>query len=166
MYTKVIPFKDYKGNPRNMTVHLNLDEREFFKLFPEFYRILTWRDSLISEESRDLSPDEVRDFYNDLEEVLLTAWGIPSEDGLYFRKTEKYDFQESALFNALMMEFVTNPSAANEVLKELMPSNMEDMIKKFEGNLDKAADSPETPAEIQAKIRALQAQLPTDSKAE
>lgn len=166
MYEQVIPFKDYKNNPRNMKVQLNLDEREIFKLFPEFQRVLSWRDSLMGEDIRELSPEEVRDFYNDLEEILLAAWGELSEDGLNFVKTDKYKFESSALFNALMVMFVTDQAAANKMIDALLPKGLQDLITKQKDNLEKAASNPETPEAIQARIRELQAQLPKDSASE
>lgn len=163
MYEKVIPYKDYRDKARNEAIHLNLNTNEFFKLFPEFHRVLGWRDTLMAEEDvRELAPEEVRDFYNDLETILLEAWGVPSEDGRHFRKAGRYDFQESKLFEATMVMFLTDVQEANKMLEALMPKGMEEMVKKFEGNLDAMASAEETPEDVRAQIAALQAKLPND----
>jgi hypothetical protein len=96
VYTKTVPFKDFKGKPRNEVVHFNLSEREVFKLLPELQAVFHWMDSNKEADPRELGVDEVRDFYNEFEAILLEAWGIPSEDGQHFRKSERYDFEESA----------------------------------------------------------------------
>ena len=109
MYTKKIPFKDFKGNPRTIEVNYNLTETEVIKLFREFQAVFEWRESLRGEE-RILTSEEVADFYTSFEEILLSAYGEPSDDGLYFRKGNRFDFEESALHNAAMVMFLTEPA--------------------------------------------------------
>lgn len=129
MYTKVIPFKDFKGKPRNETVHFNLSEREVFKLLPELKGMFEWLDSNREQEQRDLGVEEVRDFYTNFEAIMLEAWGELSEDGLYFRKSARYDFEESALFNATMFMFVKEPEQTVKLLEGIIPEGLADMVK-------------------------------------
>jgi hypothetical protein len=159
MYIKNIPFKDFKGNPRNKEVQFNLTVREIPKLLNEFNQIFRWQDSLKGDE-RDLSTDEVIEFYTAFEQVLLTAWGEMSDDGLYFRKTGRYDFEESALFAACMVEFVSNPGETGKLLEAIMPDGMEELVRKAEGSLEKLAQDPTTTDEIKAEIARLQAKIP------
>jgi hypothetical protein len=129
VYTKTVPFKDFKGKPRNEVVHFNLSEREVFKLLPELQAVFHWMDSNKEADPRELGVDEVRDFYNEFEAILLEAWGIPSEDGQHFRKSERYDFEESALFNATMVMFVTEPQETAKLLEGIIPEGLSEMIK-------------------------------------
>lgn len=158
MYTKRVPFTNYKGQARNQDVHFNLDEREIFKLLNEFNLIFRWRDSL-QGEARELTTDEVQEFYTALENILLTSWGEPSEDGDYFEKGGRYKFEESKLFNAVMMMFLSDPSEANKMIDDLMPKGMEEMIRKADENLAKLGDDPKTTADLQAEIERMRAQL-------
>ena len=156
MYTQSIPFKDYNDKPRNMTVRLNLDEREIFTHLAEFTRIFKWRDSLIEGEDRELGTEEVVDFYTDLEEILLSAWGELSDDGLYFDKSDRHRYQYSALFNACMVLFLSDPAAANKMLDGLMPKGLEELIRKAEANV---GNTDGTNGEGLSKQEQLQAEL-------
>jgi polyhydroxyalkanoate synthesis regulator phasin len=154
LYKKDIPYKDINGKPRNETVHLHLFEREVFKLLVEFNAILQWRDKLKNQSYRDLETHEVVEFYNNLEKILLEAWGIPSPDGSGFKKAGKWEFEESALFNATMMMFVTDPAEANKMIDALLPSGLQEFAEKAESNLNTVAEAgtPEQQEEI-ARLR-------------
>lgn len=156
MYKKSIPYKDLNGKPCNETIHLHLFEREVLRLLVQFNAIIEWRKRMEEgEEIRNLDPAEVVEFYTNLEEILLEAWGIPSSDGKTFRKAGKWDFQESALFNATMMLFVSDPIEANAMVDALLPKGLADLAAKAESNLDTISESgtPEQKAEI-ARLRA------------
>lgn len=159
MYTKLIPFKDFNNKPRNQQISLNLTEREVFKLLAEFQSVFKWRDSLQNEGDRELTTEEVVEFYNNLERILLNSWGELSDDGLHFRKGSRYDFEESALFNATMVLFVSDPSEANKMLDGLMPKGMEDIVKNMDANLEKIESENQSDAALQAEIVQLRAQL-------
>lgn len=159
MYTKSIPFKDFNGKPRNATVHLNLTETEVFKLLREFKLIFNWRESIQSNEVQELDTGEVIQFYTAMEEILLSAYGKPENDGLNFEKSERYTFQSSALFNATMLMFVTDPAEAIKMIDELMPKNMEDLVKTADENLAALAKQEGTSTEQQREIARLQAEL-------
>lgn len=157
MYTKSIPFKDFKDKPRNSTVHFNLTEREVFKLLSEFKTIFAWKDSLKGEE-RELETEEVLAFYNAFEEVLLAAYGVPSEDGLHFRKAGRFEFEESAVFNACMVEFVSNPQETGKLLEEIMPKGMEELVRKAEANMADVAKNTDD-KDLQREIELLRSRL-------
>lgn len=157
MYTKQIPFKDFLGNPRNETVHFNLTETEVFKLLVEFKAIFEWRDSL-KGDVRELETEQVVEFYNSFENILLEAYGVPSPDGMYFRKGGRYDFEESALFNACMVEFVTNPEETTKLVDGLMPKDMENLVRKADDSLAEAAKNS-SDEQLKAELNRLRAQL-------
>lgn len=158
MYTKNVPFKDFNGKARNQQVQFNLTVREIPKLLNEFNLIFKWQDSL-KGEVRELDTDEVIAFYTAFEQVLLAAWGEMSDDGLYFRKSGRYDFEESAVFAACMVEFLSDPAATGKLIEQIMPEGMEELVRKAEGNLDKIANDPGSTDELRAEVARLQAQL-------
>lgn len=161
MYTKMIPFKDFNGKPRNQKLELNLEVREVVKLLVEFQSIFKWLDSNTGpdHEERELSTEEVVEFYNNLEKILLESWGKMSEDGLYFHKTERYLFEESKLFAATMEMFVSEPSEATKMVDGLMPKGMEELVRKSEGNLENLKNDPGTSDQLRAEVERLQTQL-------
>lgn len=158
MYTKTVPFKDFNGKPRNQKVHFNLSEREVFKLLPELQTMFKWMDSNRESDPRDLGTEEVRNFYNNFEEVLLEAWGEPAEDGLHFRKGQRYDFEESALFNATMFMFINEPEETGKLLEGILPEGLAEMVKKATVE-DVAAVSGDRADDQQAEIEELRRRL-------
>lgn len=162
MYTKQFSFKDFKGNPRSMTVNFNLTEREVIKLLNELKVVFEWRESL-KGDFRTLDTAEVVNFYNAFEEILLSAYGIPTEDGLSFKKSGlRYEFEESALFNACMMTFVSDPGETTKLVDGIMPKGMEELVMKADANLERAALSSND-EDLKAEIARLRAQIKTES---
>jgi hypothetical protein len=142
---------DYKGKPRNIKVSFNLDAREVFKMLPELKSVFEWLESNKKADPRDLSVEEVSAFYTSFEGILLEAWGEMSEDGLHFRKGGKYEFEESALFNACMVMFVTKPEETAKLLDGILPPEMFELVKN--------ADDTQIAAATDAKVNAQEAEI-------
>lgn len=162
MYTKQVPFTDFKGQARTMTVNFNLTTIQAMKLFREFKIILEWRNSLEGPE-RELDPVEVMNFYTAFEEILLSAWGEPSEDGLHFRKGGRYEFEESALFNAAMLMFLTTPQEAMKLVDECFPKDMEQLAKQADENTAKMLATSDD-EKLKAELLRLRRQLSQQEK--
>lgn len=159
MYTVNVPFTDYKGKVQNKSVSFNLDTREVFKLLPEFLKVNKWmEENKKAAEERSLEPEEVLEFYNSLEAIMLEAYGEVSDDGLYFHKGGRYQFEESAMFNACMMMFVKQPQEATKMLDGLLPKELYEIVQN--ANPQDLAASVRIKAEDQAgEIARLQAEL-------
>lgn len=160
MYELKLPFKDLKGNPRNTVVYFNLFEREVFKLLVEFQAVFTWREQLAKRDPDAETPTaEVIEFYNNLEEILLSAYGEPDDDDLHFYKAGRYKFEESAMFNACMKLFVSDQRAANELVDGLMPKDLQELIQQADASLAEIAKSDATDSELRAEVEKLRAQI-------
>lgn len=159
MYKKTIPFKDFNGKARNQTIHLNLTEREVMGLLSEFQSIFSWQNTIKHRAIQELGTQEVVEFYNNLETILLSAYGVPSEDGLYFNKDDRYQFEQSALFNAVMMMFVKEPEEATKMVNELMPKGLEDFVANADANIDKIAGDQNTPAHVRDELEEMRKKL-------
>lgn len=158
MYTLTVPFVDYKKKARNVPVSFNLDAREVFRMLPQLKSVFDWLESNKEADPRELTAEEVSAFYTDFEGILLEAYGEMSEDGMYFRKGGKYEFEESALFNACMIMFVTQPKETVKLLEGILPREMFDMVKN--ANPEQLAEATEaTLSEKDAVIAKLQADL-------
>lgn len=164
MYTLSVPYVDYNKKPRTESVSFNLDAREVFKMLPELQAVFSWLEAnQRAAEERTLEVEEVRDFYNNLEYIILEAYGELSQDGKHFRKAGKYEFEESALFNACMVLFVTKPEEATKLLDGILPKELFEMVKNADANdLAKATDTRVT--EQQAEIERLRAELAASKK--
>lgn len=159
MYSKSFPFKDFNDKPHNTMVYFNLTEPEVFKLLVELKAIFAWHESL-QGPPRELEAAEVVEFYTNFEEVLLTAYGTPSPDGLSFKKGNRYEFQETALFAAIMVAFVTDPPETLKFLTDIMPKGLPELVKKADDNLAAAMKDADTPEALRAEIARLRSQLP------
>lgn len=161
MYVKdKIPYKNYKQEPKNGRITLNLDEREVFKLLVQFKRMMDWIEGLDQSRVMELPTEEVVAFYDDLETVLLASWGEMSADGEHFRKSGRYEFEESALFNAVMLMFVTDTVEAQKMINDLLPKGMEERVKTAQDNLENSSvPDPEKEA-MKAELERLRASNP------
>ena len=160
MYTKVVPHKNFKGKVRNQEVNFNLTEHEVLKLLPEFKSIFDWQERLDKRDPDAETPtEEVMEFYNNFEEILLTAWGEPDESGDHFRKSGRYDFQESSVFHAAMKMFLEDQSEINRLLDGLMPEGLKDIVKSADKNLAEMAKAEGKSPAVDAEIARLKAEL-------
>ena len=160
MYELKLPFKDLKDKPRNTVVHFNLFEREVFKLLVEFQAIFAWQEKLQKADPNGVTDTaEVIEFYNNLEEILLAAYGEPDADDLHFYKAGRYKFEESVMFNACMKLFVEDQLAANALIDGLMPKGLQELVQRADASLAEMAKSDATDAQLRAEIDKLRAQI-------
>jgi hypothetical protein len=160
MYTKQIPHKNFLGKVRNQTVHFNLTTHEFFKLLVEFKAIFDWQDRLEKENDPDAVTDtrEIVAYYNNFEEILLSAYGEPDESGDHFRKAGRYDFAESSLFHACMEMFVQDPEETSKLVEAMVPEGLAELIKKLDANAVAMIANEETPEAMKRELERLRAQ--------
>jgi len=98
-------------------------------MLPELKAVFDWMESNKNSDPRELEVEEVRNFYNDFEHILLEAWGEMSADGLHFRKSGKFEFEESALFNGCMIMFVTQPKETAKLLEGILPTDLFELVQ-------------------------------------
>lgn len=159
MYTLKVPYKNFHDQPKNAEVQFNLTIPETFKLLVEFQAIFAWIESIKGEEIRELPTEDVLAFYNNLETILLEAYGESSNDGEYFRKNGRYDFADSAKFPAVMVMFVSDPEEAMRLVDGLMPKDIQELVEKADANMAKLAQNPENTAEFQSELERLRAEV-------
>lgn len=165
MYKKMVPFKDYNDKPQNKQVTFLLEIRDVFKIIPELNAIFSWRDSLDQNTPRDLSLEEMREFFDNFERVLLAAWGELSADGQVFDRTGKYEFEQSKCWAAFMEMLLGDMGEIKKILDGIMPAGMEDLVRKQGESLERmknelaAGESTEDTRALEAKIAELQARV-------
>ena len=159
MYAKQLPFHDFNSAPRNTTLHFNLTEPEFIKLLVEIKAIYDWQEKIDTEDTFKLDTAEVVEFYNNFEEIVLAAYGVPSEDGLYFDKSGKYRFAESAAFAAYLVETLSDRTELERFMSKVLPKGMDKIIKAADANAIAAIASDTTSESAKAEIERLRAAL-------
>lgn len=165
MYKINVPYHTYTGKAGNKTVHFMLETKDVFKNYVELNDLFTWRDELGNQTPRDLEPHELVTFFNNFETILLAAYGVPSADGEVFDRTDRYNFEQSAVFSAFMDMLLSDIAMVNQILIDIMPKGMEEMVKKqvasLEGLKEQAAkeSDPAARAAADARIQELEAKL-------
>lgn len=132
MYIKKIKFKDFNDNEREQEFYFNLRKDELTKLTAKYGQNFEQRVRNMAMN------DDKAGLYTLFEDLLKCSYGVKSEDGLHFRKSDQiwYDFYDSPAYEALFMEIMTDTDAATSFFKGIMPK---DIAEKVEEELEKRA---------------------------
>ena len=116
MYKKLIKFEDYNGQKREMTAYFNLSKAELMEMelstqagVDEMIRVLI--------ATKDNA--KIMQTYKDL---ILKSYGIKSEDGTRFIKSEKLreEFEQSAAYSEFFMELLSNSEEQNRFINQVI----------------------------------------------
>lgn len=128
MYKKTITYEDFNGNVRTEDFYFNLTRSELIKL----------------EVSRDgglevylqkiVNAQDVPAMMDAFDKIIMAAYGVKSEDGRSFAKSEKIsnEFASSNAYDALFTELLTNSDSAAAFVNGIMPKLSENEKKKLE----------------------------------
>ena len=136
MITKDTKYVDFLGNDRTETMHSNLTQVERVEMgmdLPDDIKEEVGDDpSKITEETAmnlmvKLGEKGIMAF---LKTVILKSYGVVSEDGRRFEKSEQIskEFSETIAFDNLMMELLADDEAAANFINSLIPSAVADKV--------------------------------------
>lgn len=136
MITKDTKYVDFLGNERTETMHFNLTQVELVEMgmdLPDDIKEEVGDDpSNITEETAmnlmvKLGEKGIMAF---LKTVILKSYGVVSEDGRRFEKSEQIskEFSETIAFDNLMMELLADDEAAANFINSLIPSAVADKV--------------------------------------
>ena len=136
MITKDTKYVDFLGNERTETMHFNLTQVELVEMgmdLPDDIKKEVGDDpSNITEETAmnlmvKLGEKGIMAF---LKTVILKSYGVVSEDGRRFEKSEQIskEFSETIAFDNLMMELLADDEAAANFINSLIPSSVADKV--------------------------------------
>lgn len=142
MITKEVNYVDFKGNVRNEELCFNLTQVEMVEMgfdLPEDIRKEVGDDpSNITEETAinllsKLGEKGVMAF---LKTIILKAYGVVSEDGRRFEKSEKIskEFSETVAFDNLMIDLLSDDEKASGFINALIPASIADKIPNNQAN--------------------------------
>lgn len=120
MLKKSFTYTDYNGNERKETHWFNLSEAELTEMELEVDGGLANYITRISEEQS--GPKIIKIF----KDIILRAYGIKSDDGRRFIKSEKLkeEFAQTEAYSILFMELATNSEKAAEFINGIVPKNV------------------------------------------
>ena len=136
MITKDTKYVDFLGNERTETMHFNITQVELVEMgmdLPDHIKEEVGGDpSNITEETAmnlmvKLGEKGIMAF---LKTVILKSYGVVSEDGRRFEKSEQIskEFSETIAFDNLMMELLADDETAANFINSLIPSAVADKV--------------------------------------
>ena len=135
MIKKTVSYENFNGDKVTKDLYFNLTKFEA----TEF--ALDLPDEITSEVSKDganaANTDSVSKIVQKLggkgiiefiRKLVLKAYGIKSEDGERFEKSEKIstEFSQTMAFDTLMMELLTNDEEASRFITGVIPAELAD----------------------------------------
>lgn len=120
MIKKTVTYTDYNGNERTEDFRFNLNRNELLKLqskYPEGFD---------KRMQKIVSENNAEEMLNVFEYLLLSSYGIKSEDGSRFDKSEEISntFKSSPAYDIIFMELANNEEEASKFINGIIPANL------------------------------------------
>lgn len=129
MLKKIINYTNYNGETKSKEVYFHLSQVELAKMETSVDGGLTAKMKALSDTSTDNAF-----VLNFLEEFILGAYGVKTEDGDGFRKTPELReaFAQSAVYEALYMDLVKGgDKAVSDFVNGVIPQHLrEELVNK------------------------------------
>lgn len=115
MLHKKVTYTNYNGEVVNEDVYFNLTSMELVKMEAKY-------EMSISDKIKEVT--EANDYKGIIalfEDLLLTAYGVKSEDGRRFVKDKQAtkEFEDSIAYAEIFEQIILNPDAAKELGEEI-----------------------------------------------
>lgn len=113
MLKKVVKYTDFNGQEREDTIYFNLTKSELTKLE------LGVKGGLSTKMEEAVKNQDNVALSNIFNMILLNAYGVKSDDGKRFIKSEtaRIEFEQSAVYDVIFMEIAQNEEAALAFMK-------------------------------------------------
>lgn len=142
MLKQTFAYTDYNGESDQATLYFNINKDEMFDLLPLKPRIEGWLER-ISGPKRELTQEEVLDFYDIIRTLIDLSYGERSENGKEFAKSKKIlkKFKQSAAYGAYIFSLFENAELGMNFMVEIMPA---DLVKAAKLEVAQSEGSPGT----------------------
>lgn len=132
MLKKTVKYEDFDGNTREETLYFFISKTELTEM--ELKTPGGFAKKLESI-SKSTNGGEIMEVFKD---IILTAYGEKSEDGRAFIKKKNGvrladEFEQSAAFDALFTELITNPDKASAFINGIMPQDLMNEANRLNG---------------------------------
>lgn len=117
MLKKTITYTDYNGDPRTEDFYFNLSKAELAEMQ------LSAAGGLSERLKRIISEKDTPSIIKFFKELVLKAYGIKSEDGRRFVKSEELsrEFSQTEAYSELFLELASDDNAAAAFVNGIMP---------------------------------------------
>lgn len=126
MLKRDITYENFNGDLVTETYYFNLSKSEILSLDASY------KNGLNDEIKRIVDAGDTKSLIHEFQKLILLSYGIKSEDGKRFIKTEELreEFIQSAAYDVLFMELATNDTLAAEFMLGIMPKDMAKAAQK------------------------------------
>lgn len=143
MLKKTVQYTDFDGNERTEELYFNLTQTELVEMAMELPDGIT--DSVGSDPAKiDENAAAVKlmealgnkGVLSFIKNLLLKSYGIKSEDGRRFEKSEKIstEFSQTLAFDTILMDLMSNDVEAANFVNNVIPSKLVDKINNGKNN--------------------------------
>lgn len=120
MYKETITYTDFNGVERKEDFWFHLNKAELIKM--ELMTEGTFTDML----QRIINAKDTADIIDQMNKLLLGAYGIKSDDGRFFHKSDEIrrNFENSEPYSIMFMKLVSDDEAAAKFINGIMPKDV------------------------------------------
>ena len=131
MLKETVSYEDFDGNKQIETLYFNLSKTELMEQRDLRGRLQKALD-IFEGEKRDLTEDEIYIFLDLIKELIRISYGVRSEDGKRFSKTDKVfdDFRFSAAYDAYLFSLFENPEKVTKFVQGILPKGLREEAEK------------------------------------
>lgn len=124
MLKKTITYTDYDGVERTEDFYFNFSEAELME-----WQLVT-NGGLTSYVQKIVDAKDQPRLITLFKELLLKAYGIKSDDGRRFIKSDKIseEFSQSPAYSILYMELVTDDKVAADFVNGIIPAKLSEQV--------------------------------------
>jgi hypothetical protein len=143
MLIREVTYTNIDGETVTEPFHFNLTRAEVIEMQ------VSYKGGLGEAMQRILRTKDTEQIVALIKKLILTSYGIRSDDGKHFQKSEeiRQNFVDCFAYDALFMELTNNDESAATFLKGIMPKEVREDIAKAEAELAKNPGATQRAAE-------------------
>lgn len=125
MLKEIIKYTDFNDTPQVETLYFNLTRTEMSNMLDLQPRLSQWMD-LSDDDDREMTTDEIKEILAIVQLLVKAAYGIRSEDGKHFRKSDELFelFKSSAVYDEFVFSLFEKPEKAVAFMQGVMPASL------------------------------------------
>lgn len=126
MLKREIKYEDFNGENVSEVVYFNISKPELIELEVEF------NEGYGKMLERIIETKDNRELIKRFKEIVLLAYGVKSDDGRRFMKSDalREEFSQTAAYQELYMDIASNDNAAVEFLTGILPKDLRGELVK------------------------------------
>lgn len=135
MYKWTLTYTDFDDKERTEDFFFHFTKAELMEME------LTKDGGLTASLQRIINAKDTPDIIREIKQLLLSAYGIKSDDGRHFMKNAQIreEFEHSEPYSTMFLELSTNDEKAAEFVNGIMPKDVREQIEK---EADKIGSKP------------------------